>query len=322
MLESPITPSASDDRPLEESFLLHEPGEPTLCVQHRPGGGQSLLYVHGSTFPAALSINYRIEGRSWADDLHDRGFDVWSFDLPGYGGSDRPALMQRTHVARSEAPGRAVEAAGQIERVVRHMREQATGARISIIAHSWGSIPAGLFAGRHAGWVDRLVLFGPIAQRDGGASAVGRVPPAILVSAVDQWNSFQSRVPSDSPLPICKDRFDIWADAYLASDPTSNERTPPSARVPSGPDLDFEDAWSGHFPYDLSTVRAPTLIVRGEWDNITLDADAAWLVESMCNVSDGARDLKLKRGAHRMHLEDNRQALFDAVGEFLSETAG
>jgi hypothetical protein len=29
--------------------------------------------------------------------------------------------------------------------------------------------------------------------------------------------------------------------------------------------------------------------------------------------------VKLPRGAHRMHLEDNRQALFDAVGAFLTE---
>jgi pimeloyl-ACP methyl ester carboxylesterase len=325
-LQATRSPSTSNEAggPAEESFLLHEHGERALSVQHRPGAGGGVLYVHGSTFPAALSINYRIDGRSWADDLHDRGFDVWSFDFPGYGGSDRPALMQQTHVAREQVPGRAVEAAAQIERVVRHMREQNAGSRISIIAHSWGSIPAGLFAGRHADWVDRLVLFGPIGQRDadGGTDATVPLSPAILVSAADQWNSFQSRVPSDSPLPVRKDRFDAWAASYLASDPTSNERTPPSARVPAGPELDFEDAWSGRFPYDPSIVRTPTLIVRGEWDNITLDADAAWLVESMCNVPDGARDLKLKCGAHRMHLEDNRQALFDAVGEFLSETAG
>jgi pimeloyl-ACP methyl ester carboxylesterase len=326
MLEAPRSANAPDqpEAPPERCFFLREPGQPALCVRHLPGEGQSLLYVHGSTFPAGLSMNYRIDGRSWADDLHDRGFDVWSFDFPGYGGSDRSPLMERTQVARSETPGRAVEAAAQIERIVRQMREQTGGAEISIIAHSWGSIPAGLFAGRHAGWIDRLILFGPIAQRDGEdeSSAASRVSPAILVSAADQWNSFQARVPSDSPLPISKDRFEAWAAAYLASDPTSDERTPPSAKVPAGPELDFQDAWSGRFPYDASIVRTPILIVRGEWDSITQDGDAAWLVKSMRNVPGGTRDMKLKRGAHRMHLEDNRQALFDAVGEYLSEAAG
>ena len=81
--------------------------------------------------------------------------------------------------------------------------------------------------------------------------------------------------------------------------------------------MDFEEAWNGHLPYDPSQIRAPTLIVRGEWDVITRDADAAWLVKAMKNVPGGARDVKLPRGAHRMHLEVNRQVLFDTAGRFL-----
>ena len=34
-----------------------------------------------------------------------------------------------------------------------------------MISHSWGSMPACRFAGRHPALVDRLVLFGPIARR-------------------------------------------------------------------------------------------------------------------------------------------------------------
>jgi pimeloyl-ACP methyl ester carboxylesterase len=94
---------------------------------------------------------------------------------------------------------------------------------------------------------------------------------------------------------------------------------PPSVEVPAGPDADFADAWGGQFPYDPSRIRAPTLIVRGEWDAITRDADAQWLKSAMTNVPGGAHDVKLPRGAHRMHLEKNRQALFDAVGSFLAE---
>jgi pimeloyl-ACP methyl ester carboxylesterase len=117
------------------------------------------------------------------------------------------------------------------------------------------------------------------------------------------------------------DRFETWAAAYLATDPDSGERSPPAVEVPSGADADFADAWSGNFPYDPSALRVPTMVVRGEWDAITRDADAAWLAKVMRNVPGGVRDVKLSGGAHRMHLEVGRQRLFDAVAEFLAEAA-
>jgi heme-degrading monooxygenase HmoA/pimeloyl-ACP methyl ester carboxylesterase len=304
--------------PSEEILMLRDPGEPALSVHHEPGPGPSVLYVHGATFPAALSMNYRIDGKSWADDLHSRGFDVWSFDFAGYGGSDRPASMQLASVPRDRIPDRAPDAARQIERVVRAIRAQMHRPRVSIIAHSWGTIPAGLFTGTHTDWVDRLVMFGPVAQRNGDEHHTSPAAPFRLITATDQWNSFQSGVPERAGSPISKTHFDQWVEAYLATDPTSGQRTPPSAKAPAGPDADFDEAWSGHLPYDPSLIRVPTLIVRGEWDPIAKDADAAWLVKAMNNVPGGARDVKLRRGAHRMYLEENRQALFNAVGDFLS----
>lgn len=314
-----LTLAAASPGPAEEVFLLREPDEPALSVHHQPGPGPSVLYVHGATFPAALSINYRIEGKSWADDLQARGLDVWSFDLAGYGQSDRPPAMHLGSVARARVPGRTADVAHQIGRVVHHILTKTRHSRVSIIAHSWATIPAGLFTGTHPLLVDRLVLFGPIARRDGTEREGGPTAPSILISASRQWQSFQAREPNDVPPPISKERFDIWAETYLASDTTSKERSPPSVRIPAGPDVDFEDAWNGRFPYDPAIIDRPTLIVRGEWDPVSRDSDAAWLVGAMKNVPGGARDVKLAHGAHRMHLEENRQALFDAVGDFLTE---
>ena len=43
----------------------------------RPAGGtRAVLFVHGMSFPSALSIAHRFDGRSWRDELCDTGFDV------------------------------------------------------------------------------------------------------------------------------------------------------------------------------------------------------------------------------------------------------
>jgi pimeloyl-ACP methyl ester carboxylesterase len=51
-------------------------------------GRRAVLYVHGATFPSALSIAHRFDGRSWRDALCEAGFDVWGLDLYGFGHSD------------------------------------------------------------------------------------------------------------------------------------------------------------------------------------------------------------------------------------------
>jgi hypothetical protein len=66
-----------------ESFrIAGAPHEPALLVRHLaptssgPGRGRPVLYVHGATFPSALAVGYRFDGRSWMDELAAVGFDV------------------------------------------------------------------------------------------------------------------------------------------------------------------------------------------------------------------------------------------------------
>lgn len=301
---------------LEQVLQLHEAGQPSLSIRRLPASGPALLYVHGATFPAALSINYRIDGLSWADDLHARGFDVWSFDLPGYGDSDWPHCGAT--IADQSTPGRACEAARHVARTASFILKKTGRPRLSVIAHSWGTIPAGLFAGTNPQMLDKLVLFGPAAERDHGSDAPAA--PFTDVTVDQQWAAFNWGIPHGEISIFPRDRFDAWAEAWLATDGERMSRTPVSVRIPSGPDADFADAWSGRFLYDPGKIEAPTLIVRGEWDLLTTDLDAAWLVERLAAVPGGAADIKLPRGAHRMHLEENRQLLFDAVGYFLTRS--
>jgi pimeloyl-ACP methyl ester carboxylesterase len=85
--------------------------------------GPAVLYVHGATFPSALSLFWRFDGVSWADKLVDAGFDAWGFDFIGFGGSSRPIKMSRSPSGVLPV-GRANDAARQMETVVDFIRKE------------------------------------------------------------------------------------------------------------------------------------------------------------------------------------------------------
>src|SRR5579872_3489711 len=154
--------------PREEHFFIPGPHTalklflrylPTIKPRQRP-----VFYVHGATFPSALSIAHRFDGRSWRDALNDAGFDVWGLDFHGFGHSDRYPEMSAP--AEKAAPLLvADDAARQVEAAARFILAHQDLHKLSIISHSWGAMPACRFAAAHPALVDRLVLFGPIARR-------------------------------------------------------------------------------------------------------------------------------------------------------------
>jgi len=110
-------------------------------------------------------VFWKFDGRSWADALNDAGYSVWGFDFAGFGGSERYPEM-KDEMARVGPPlGGAAEGAEEIARVVTYILARTKATRVSIVAHSRGTIPAGLFATQHPELVDRLVFFGPATQR-------------------------------------------------------------------------------------------------------------------------------------------------------------
>ena len=287
---------------------------PALLVRRQQHDGPPVLYVHGATFPSALSVAYRFHGRSWMDDLNAAGFDAWALDFAGYGGSGRYAEMSQG--ADGPALGRAPEAAGQVARAVDHIAAQTGQRRVSIVAHSWGSIAAGMYAAAHPGRVARLCLFGPIARRDGPRGAMP-LPRWRMVTLAEQLARFVEDVPAGHPPALIEPDLESWGPAYLASDRDALARTPVAVMVPNGPVADIADAWSGALAYRPEEIRAPTLVVRGEWDRVCGDADASWLLSRIGHPV--RRDARIRAGTHLMHLEHSREGLFQAVRGFLTE---
>ena len=237
------------------------------------------LYVHGGTFPSALSIAHRFDGESWRDVLCAAGFDVWALDCYGFGASDRYPEMKEP-ATKNPSLCHAPEAAEQLAAVVRFILEQQAVPRLSIIAHSWGSIPAGRFASAHPALVDRLVLFGPVARRTPRRYEKPPSAPAWqIVTLGAQWARFTEDVPAQEPPVLSRAHFDAWGERYLDSDPDSRQYDPVGVKIPTGPFNDIR-AWHGELAYDPALVQAPVAIIRGEWDGVIPDEDARWLFDA------------------------------------------
>jgi len=290
--------------------------ESYLLIHRWQGAGDPLLYVHGATFPAALSVGYRFGGQSWADHLQRHGFDVWAFDFIGFGGSTRPPAM-RAPAAGVLPIGRAAEAAIALGAVIDHISSTRGGARVHLVAHSWGTMVAALLACDRPEAVGRVVMFGPFAQRQ----VTGLPSPEGIgawrdVSIAEQLKRFVEDVPPGHSPVLLEPDLAQWALAYLATDPEADHRKPAAVRIPNGPQADIIAAMSGRLVYDPGKVAAPTLIVRGAWDHLCRDGDAAWLMKSL-----GARDkadVLIPAATHLMHLEHGRDRLFAATTDWLS----
>lgn len=312
--------SAAQLDPREQHFRIPGPRrEMELFLRLLPAQSplrRAVLYIHGATFPSALSIAYRFDGTSWRDELNEAGFDVWGLDFYGFGQSDRYPEMGQP--AADNAPlCVAKDAAEQVQAAVRFILGHHDIARLSLISHSWGAMPSCLFAGAHPALVDRLVLFAPIGRRAPRRYEQPAAFPAWrLVTLQDQWNRFVEDVPDHEPPVLSRVHFDEWGQRYLDSDPESRSRDPASVKTPLGPFSEIIKAWHGQLAYDPAAVRSPVAIIRGAWDGLVQDDDARWLFDALTHAPT-KRDVKIGRGTHLMHLETMRIELWRESVAFL-----
>jgi pimeloyl-ACP methyl ester carboxylesterase len=302
--------------------IADDPGQQVAlhCVTPPHANGQAVLFVHGASFPTMLAFGFEFSpGDSWMDFMAKQGFLACGLDFIGFGPSSRLAAMARA--AKDSMPiTRAPEAAREIAVAVDYLRKMQEMKHIHLVAHSWGTIPAAMFAAGHPGTLGSLTLFGPVVPKPNEpAETVHEAWWAITAEARYQQLRFEHVLPAGWNLlePAVTQR---WAKEFDASAPHVEGDPSGELRIPAGPVADINAiASGGSYPYNPATITTPVFVVYGDYDTVTDDAGATALLAKF-TASPLTWRMRIDHGTHVMHLERNRHSLYRSVEAFIRAT--
>ena len=282
---------------------------------------RTLLFVHGSTYPAECAFDLALDGLSWMDYVAGRGFDVYLMDVRGYGASDRPTEMNRPP-AESPPLVRTAMAVRDVASVVEFIVARRGIGALNLCGWSWGTTLMGAYTASHNHRVCKLVLLAPQWVRSGPSQsdpggAIGAYRAVSLPDARVRW---MRGVPEDKQAGLLpRDWFDRWAQAAFATDPWGAAQSPPVIRAPNGTVQDSREFWAAGKPfYDPGKIGVPVLQVHADWDqDLPLDMARAYFAQ--LTGAPYRRWVEIGEGTHSVLLEKNRMQVFEAVQAFLQE---
>lgn len=305
----PVGPGSTD------YVALHclAPGSSTARSAPTPG----VLFIHGASFPTMLAFGFEFApGDSWMSYMADRGYLACGLDFLGFGESSHPAAMQAA--AQGEPPvDRAAEAARQIALAVDYMRRQRGIARLHLVAHSWGTIPAATYTAGSPSTVASLTLFGPVVPKpEKHPEKVDFAWWPLSAQTRYEQLKFTDVLPPTMHLlePAVHAR---WAGQFAASAPPSSKAPNGDLRIPAGPLADLAAAEADRYPYAQDKVTCPVFVVLGDYDTVVDRAGgAAFLARFVTSPLKWL--VQIDHGTHVMHLEKNRHSLYSSVQAFIA----
>jgi pimeloyl-ACP methyl ester carboxylesterase len=303
------------------------------------GGCDPILLVHGARVPGVASFDLPVAGGSLAADLVAQGFCAYIVDIRGYGQSSRPTQMEEP--AQKHAPlVRSVQAAEDIDLAVDFIRKRTRATAVSLFGWATGGQWAGYYATLHGEKLSHLILLNSLYGADAPHSLMGHgsdmedpshaghLSPAVGAyrcntgdSLLGVWNR---TIPAEDKTSW---RDPAVAEAYvreaLASDPESNQHTPPCFRSPNGAMEDSFYLATGRRLWDASLIYVPTLVVASERDFWSRPADRERLKDDLVHAP--VKVVVIPDATHFVHLdraEHGRRVLLQEVVKFLKAEAG
>jgi pimeloyl-ACP methyl ester carboxylesterase len=306
-------------------------------VTGRTENATSVLLIHGARVPGVGSFDLPVPNGSLAASMAEAAFAVYIMDVRGYGESTRPPEMEQPPekhlpIVRSD------DAVRDIDSVVDWIRKKTRKPKVALLGWAVGGHWAGYYTSLFSDKVSALILLNTLyagsdrhAMLGHGSDLEdpqhpGNFNPTVgayrLSTASSLFGVWDRNIPAQDK-SVWRDPAvaKAFADAALASDLTSNSRTPPSFRSPNGA---FEDSFYlaiGRQLWDPSLIRVPTLIIAGERDFWSRPEDREKLAQELVHAP-GVKVVVIPGATHFVHLdrpERGRDMLMRSVIEFLGK---
>ncbi|MBX9385202.1 alpha/beta fold hydrolase, partial [Serratia marcescens] len=285
--------------------------------------------------PGLASFDLPVKGGSLAAALALAGFRVYILDLRGYGLSSRPAAMD-SPPDQSAPLIRTADAVTDIGHAVQAIQTWSGAPRVNLLGWATGGHWAGAYAAQYPQNVERLVLYNTLYGGSAHHPLLGRGSPLDDPQNSGHFNaakfggwSLNTRdslfVAWDNSIPVAdKTQWRdetvkrAYADAALASDSTSQRRTPPSFRAPTGAMADSFELAIGRKQWSATALTTvPVLVIHSGRDFWSRPED----VDAIMKDAPSAEKLVIPEATHFVHLDrDNagRQRFLQGVVRFLT----
>ena len=307
-------------------FVREKVLESTVAPGARP---HVVVMVHGGFAPASVAYDLDYRDYSFMDALANAGFDVFAMSHTGYGPSPRPLMDDPCNVDRAfqpelmphvlkdlqppRYPFKLVNSASEwdeLDTLVNWIRELRKVDKVSFVGWSTGAPRAGGYAALHPERVEKLVLFGPapfFPSDEPPAEMPEPGAPAILQTREFLLNRrWQDHVRCEGQLEdpgVCEA---VWR-ALMALDEVGARWGREGEGIMRAPNR-TNFGWRGN----LARIRAPTLMLLGEFDNYEKRLEA-WRGLS----AERKLFVKVACASHFMQFERGRHLLYRATTEWL-----
>lgn len=292
-----------------------------------------VLFLHGATSPSVCDFDLGYRDYSWADWLVKKGYVVYMGDYRNYGGSTREPLMDEP-ASKNQPATRSYLALRDIEAMVNAIKAKRGVKQVTIIGWSWGAMMAGYYTSLHSENVRKLVLYAPLYNFNDhtnlgpGSSLQNKRKPYEFNFALGAYRTVSEAGNTgrwNGEIPVeDKDEYrdpavpgEFWK-ACLASDPTSNSRTPPSIRAPNGVLEDSFYQATGRPLWNAANIYVPTLVIGGDNDSWSYREDREGLMRDLVHAP-VKKNVVIADATHFILFEKKRFEFFDQIFRFMHD---
>jgi pimeloyl-ACP methyl ester carboxylesterase len=259
------------------------------------------------------------------------GYVVYMFDKRNYGFSTREKAMDEPPAANKPV-SRSYLVIRDLGAVVDNIRARNKIAKVNLIGWSWGAMTAGYYTSLQSEKVKKLVMYAPLYNNPmhtnlgAGSNNQNKRAPSEFNPALGAYRYGSGEGNNkrwDGEIPIAnKDEYrepgvqEAFNAAALATDPTSNTRTPPSLRAPNGVLEDSFYQATGRMMWNAANIYVPTLVIGGEDDSWSYLNDRDGLMRDLVNAPQ-KKLVNIPHATHFILFEGQRMRFFDEIDGFL-----